>query len=655
MRNTRKETKIGVAAKLLVAAVLCGTVDCLAAGDPIVYDFSDIYGPYLTTTETVIWQNRKLSEITSITAMLKGGWISQEKAALSVIYDRTDTSFTAQLQCLDGSSKAVRAYFRQEGADIVVSADKSGYGDAELYGTRMPDELFFREISTDGANGVYGAKCLEAFGDVRQTVQELPESESGIEVRGGILQIEAASDQEIASAVSGSGGLKFLSRTHGLVRQDGVVDGYATKQEKLVLVGGDLSTMTLAGGTIQGGWCGGPFDVSAYNVVYDPAAGTLSAQFQYYNPGNNSLKGVAVVFTAKQDGSIVVRAVKAAQAAPKGGKTGEQALGSDMFGEDWPASGTSIATSDGGDGYGVKDIRYSCDVHIVTTLSGEKAWMGGTMVDGANVIIANSQLAKGTDVRIVNGGRLTLAASGAWDMVNGNSYLVSEGAVLADEAAFAITDGDRIVLDAGTFEVGHLNNYVNDLVMMNGATIRGGIPVRAGLNGSAIWKISGTGAMRVLSKTELAGSARTLKLDTDSDIVFEEEVFELPGYEGMKFAKTGPAKATFRKSFTTGGEMTLDGGTVEFGDDASFGSLVLTGDAAVKVSEGHTLAFGDSSAVSWSEGVTLEVSGRVRFGTSSAALTRRQLRQISINGNRVHLDADGWLEEGGVGLQIIFR
>lgn len=67
---------------------------------------------------------------------------------------------TVQFQALDGYCKAVRAHFRQEGADIVAWADKAGFADKAYFGKPMPDESFSHELATSADDGAYGVRQI---------------------------------------------------------------------------------------------------------------------------------------------------------------------------------------------------------------------------------------------------------------------------------------------------------------------------------------------------------------------------------------------------------------------------------------------------------------------------------------------------------------
>ena len=141
-----------------LAAVGAAVAVTCAYADATMYEAAPrVYSPYLTQTETVIWENRNLADIVSFSCMVKGGWIGTASVGSGVIYDRTATSCKVQFQTRNGGLKMVRAYFRQVGDDIVAQAEKAGFADKSYYGKQMPDEVFKHEPATAADNGTYGA------------------------------------------------------------------------------------------------------------------------------------------------------------------------------------------------------------------------------------------------------------------------------------------------------------------------------------------------------------------------------------------------------------------------------------------------------------------------------------------------------------------
>ena len=105
--------------------------------------------------------------------------------------------------------------------------------------------------------------------------------------------------------------------------------------------------------------------------------------------------------------------------------------------------------------------------------------------------------------------------------------------------------------------------------------------------------------------------------------------------------------------------MTLEGGTLDAGGMTNAaGVLTVDADSMLALPAGTALAFADSSSVEW--GGSLSITSTVetvslRFGTNERALTAGQQRRIRWNGERVALNADGYLKPHMFGMTIIIR
>ncbi len=111
----------------------------------------------------------------------------------------------------------------------------------------------------------------------------------------------------------------------------------------------------------------------------------------------------------------------------------------------------------------------------------------------------------------------------------------------------------------------------------------------------------------------------------------------------------------------------MQGGTVDFGASkgSDFTELKLDADSAFVAQKGARVTFADSSAVAWTEGAQLLISGdwtrrTFRVGTSDQSLTPEQLAQIRCvqpNGktSAVRLSGDGYLLPPWEGFSIILR
>ena len=96
-------------------------------------------------------------------------------------------------------------------------------------------------------------------------------------------------------------------------------------------------------------------------------------------------------------------------------------------------------------------------------------------------------------------------------------------------------------------------------------------------------------------------------------------------------------------------DVSLEGGSFAAAADTvnRLGTLAVADDATLTVEPGAELAFADSSAETWGEGVSVNVvmpkTASLRFGENDSALTADQLRRIRIDGYPCRLDANGYL------------
>ena len=642
-----------------IAFMVCVAAMC-AYANPIVYDTAArVYSPYLTSTETVIWENRNLGDIVSLSCMMKGGWIGTATVGSGVIYDRTPSSFKVQFQCISGGCKMARAYFRQVGANIVVRADKAGLGEEANYRSRMPDSLFNMALATSDSNGTYGAYAIEAFGDTTWTVNAIPENEDGVVVSNGTLRVNVASDMTVSTAISGNGALHFVGAGQP-IESAHVFDRYVTTASQTLIENADVFDLELTSAVFNGGWCGRGEGARPYNVTSNLADKTMTVQMQLQFGNWNNIYGVIVQLSQSGD-DVLIKGISTRQASRSDGQT----LGSDMAG--WTGSTASIATSAEAGGYGLESISFVKRAVPQVVLTGAKEWTGGTVADGCFVRIKESQLAPRSDVRVVNGGTVCLSAPGNFSVFTWNRYLVEEGSALRHNGSFAINRHDAIDVDGGTFEQAYANSniYANDVMLTNGATVFGKNAIQIGYERNAMWRTTGNEEIRIDVPIYLVKSnAATVEftIDAAADITFGKNFAELSSYRGMTMAKRGLAKATFAAGCILTGMVTLAEGTLRIGAVSSFGPLVLSGNAAVEVDEGATLTFGASADKDWSADAQLDIAGAfgsgaqvVRVGTDSTGLTAAQLKKIRINDMRCKIDDNGWLHPYSSGLIISFK
>ena len=301
-------------------------------------------------------------------------------------------------------------------------------------------------------------------------------------------------------------------------------------------------------------------------------------------------------------------------------------------------------------------------------LTGTKGWTGGTVADGCFVRIKDSQLADLTDARAMNGGTISLSASGVFDVLTRNRYRVEDGSTLRYCGTFAVNRRDAIDIDGGVFVQEHVNSniYANDMTLANGATLCGINAIQTGYEVDTTWRTEGNEEIHVGVPVRLVKRASnanpTFTIDAAADIVFEKNLAELGNYQGMKLAKQGAAKATFAEGCVITGMVTLVEGSVRIGAASSVGPLVLSGNVTVEVDDGATLAFEGSAEQSWTSGAVLDFVGTfgstvktVRFGSDATGLTSAQRKQITMNGIGCMIDAEGYLHPKASGLIIEIR
>ena len=643
-----------------LAAVGAAMAVTCAYADATVYEAAPrVYSPYLTTTETVIWENRNLADIVSFSCMVKGGWIGTASVGSGVIYDRTATSCKVQFQTRNGGLKMVRAYFRQDGANIVARADRAGLGNDADFRRRQPDSLFNKALATTDSSGTYGAYNIEAFGDTTWTVDAIPANEDGVVVSNGTLRVNVSADTTLATAISGNGALRFVGNGQP-VESTHVFDQYVTTSDQTLIENADVFDIEVVSAVFAGSWRERDENALPYNVTSNLEAKTMTVQIQDQFGRWDNIYGL-IIRLAQSGDNVVVRGISTRQADKSNGET----LGSDMAG--WTGTTASIATSAEAAGYGLESITFVKRAVPQVVLTGTKGWTGGTVADGCFVRIKESQQADLTDARAMNGGTISLSAYGDFNVLTRNRYRVEEGSTFRYCGSFAVNRRDAIDIDGGVFVQEHVNSniYANDMTLANGTRVCGINAIQTGYEVDTTWRTEGDEEIHVGVPVRLVkknNANPTFTIDAAADIVFEKNLAELGNYQGMKLAKQGAAKATFAEGCVITGMVTLAEGSVRIGAASSVGPLVLSGNVTVEVDDGATLAFDNSAEQSWTAGVVLDFVGTfgstvkaVRFGTDATGLTSAQRKQITMNGIGCMIDAEGYLHPKPLGLIIEIR
>ena len=668
----------------VLSVVLAVSAVFTVSAETVTYDLTQRDPNYLQKTSTVIasWTNRNLADVTSIKGVMQGGFNPTPGVVRGVIYDRTADGFSVQFQLVNdigNINKVLRAHFRQNGTSIVGWADRCG-SSTDLKSSPQPfgyilteEELPYTNVSTDGTTQRYGVRDIEIFGDVVQTIAEVPSAENEIQVKGGVLGIAVENGQTIANAISGDGGVAFIGTVS---EEQGSMggDAFIGTADTVIARGCDISGLDTSSLTA---WLDGAFlgtqhpteAIPARNVVWTANRLSFTAQFQYVQHfAYDNVRGALVEFS-QSGADIVAKVLKVGQVSDSANPGTDRYLGTDMLGNvpKWEIlDDARIVTRADGGGMGVRTVAYRAKKINRVTLSGMKTWTGGTLVDGASVNMTGSYFAKNSEVTVRNGGILDLAADGAFKDFRYISYRVLEESFLRCRGNFAIDNGDTLLVDGGTVTYVDLkkNAYFNNVTLTNGGTINGVDGIGIAYLGPSVWNVTGESAISVGVPLRFVyhatAASSTFTFNADTDLTFTGSVKEKSTeYKGLPLRKRGAAKVTFGVGADIpDSPVLLEAGTLAFLSNSSVKSLALTGTGTIEVAAGATLAIGDSSSRSWSGTGVLEFfeadRKSIRFGASASALTAAQLSRIRLNGSSAKLDANGYLVRDA-GLMLLFR
>ena len=237
--------------------------------------------------------------------------------------------------------------------------------------------------------------------------------------------------------------------------------------------------------------------------------------------------------------------------------------------------------------------------------------------------------------------------------------------------------------------------YYNQLTFRDGA-LATGVPMRVGHAGAVSWRVAGTTPSTCEANILLSSLNNNTYKTVDfnvTDVTDDDGIdFHLRGnvdafdntHSNIVLRKTGggtlaqygvfasrlapaPVKieaGTWLMCGTASPNQAYDlaGGTLATATDTdnSAGRLIVNGDGMIKVADGASLSFADSSTASWLASGKVQIDAdltadTLRFGTSSTALTSQQLKCMRHGDFRVKLDAAGYLRDRIDGTRIILR
>ena len=668
------------------------------------------YAPFLTDTSVTLFTNASLSGYMNVTATMSGNSISGGSTSAQPYYfTNNGTTATAQMQAVNGGfTKCVKFELTQSGQDIAGRAVYARYTGENQLGFDFDTGGTAVSIATAPTVGAYGITQLRLSADRVLTLTGANTYSGDTTIGGGILEIgeggqlgsgsytgaifnsgkflySSVSNQSLYGAISGIGSLVMESPSK---RASSITyTNFLKSSVTTVIPHSSLSDCVGADGlmgglSINGG--SGPWPADAY--FFTNRGATVTYQLQAFEGG--ATKCVKIELSQLGAG-ITARVLYA-----------KYVIGNQL-GYDFDQGGTALAisTSYSNGNYGAAETSLSLNSPPRLILSGINSYAGGTVVKGGVLEAATTNLALPSSggITVNTGGELVLNAgplnSGSPGGVgNLNPITVNSGGTLTLAGTFNVGFSRPIILNGGTLnstvtEVGDCANYVNNLTLQNGARVIG-YKIRMGDIGGYAPSIVVSGA----SASSLEAGINVAKVGTQSltfnvadatgdpepDLLIPGVIqdYNLPHLTGMPIIKTGAGTISLSGVNTHTGRVTITAGALALGADTTLNagcSIVLNGGSlavgafsnvvnTLTLSAGSEivlgsgkLAFADSSGATWSSTLTLTGtldSHTLRFGTNANALTGAQLSAITLNGERVRLNEDGYLALGLKGTLI---
>jgi autotransporter-associated beta strand protein len=277
-----------------------------------------------------------------------------------------------------------------------------------------------------------------------------------------------------------------------------------------------------------------------------------------------------------------------------------------------PGAKTAANTNDLGFDSGTLDI-----------LSINMAFAKGTGASTNRITIGGGTVRLGGSAAFSDAatGTLTLATAGSGELIINGGTVTTTASLLKGTGG---TGTATVTLNGGTLDMGGTNiGAATDTVVL--AAQSGTLRNVGEVNNGAGWTKSTAGTLTLAGTNTYTG---TTSINAGILVIGGNNV--LPDVSPVSIATA-----------------TLD--SVASVSD-TLGTLDAAGSAKINIGSGATLAFADSSGVSWAGG-TLDITGTfvsgssLRFGTNNSGLTPTQLGLITLNGasGSYSLDANGFL------------
>jgi hypothetical protein len=256
---------------------------------------------------------------------------------------------------------------------------------------------------------------------------------------------------------------------------------------------------------------------------------------------------------------------------------------------------------------------------------------------------------------------------------------------------WSTADSAKFVVDGGELNL-HNAVYLQYLTLRNGGKLTGSGYVVGYQTADGYTRTYGTETCiiecTIRGAKDTARPALSHVFDTAADLRLTTGLGDQAGWVGATWVKRGDATLAIEGNGSTAtggsasGSFTVEAGKIFFGanevicrtnaftlaggvlDGGAFtnrlGTLAVTTNSTLVAGTG-ALTFSDSSAVSWTAGAQLSVTGATESLTAGhirflgTGLTQSQLDAMRYNGElRLKLDDNGWLRSYRLGLLILF-
>jgi len=415
----------------------------------------------------------------------------------------------------------------------------------------------------------------------------------------------SGSDLTATGAISGTGTLTLDGTSATVLSSSTFLTGTA----QTIFTGADLSDITATGGLMGGAWVnsGTPLPATGY-YLDDTTPGTLSYWLETVDFGTtNYTKGVEVELI-QSGGDITARAIRSKL------QTGT-ALPLDF---NSVGSNGTLATSQGGSGYGGHTTTATFGTDTIITLSGDNTYAGGTVVDGGLVIADKGVAFNGTQGGSFGTGSVT----------------INSGATVKTDEVFVLGGGNittRVVnINGGTANVegaGLGGEYIRTLNMTGGTVTAdtGTVYFRTPNGGGDINTLASADESVISAGLEMTWSSLTVNTAQGAaanDLVISGTITQYaPAGVDRSITKEGDGTLLLTGTNTYAGGTIINGGT-----------LTGTVGVGVPVAQGGSLGTGD---------ITINTGGTLRTGADRSIGGDITTRTLNINGGTANIEAAG--------------